>query len=119
MARIKLREELTDEAVLTEVGERLAQRRIAFRLTQAGLAEHAGLSKRTVERAENGYSVQLQSIIRIFRVLDLMDALEVLVPAAAQMPMDLLQRQGRQRKRAFTPRGVQETREKWTWGEDT
>ncbi len=119
MAKLKISNELSDAALLVEVGARLAQRRIAFRLTQAGLAEQAGISKRTLERAENGFSVQLQSLLRILRVLDLVEGLEVLIPAAEQSPMDLLQRQGRQRKRAFTSRGVAEPKGKWTWGEDT
>ena len=119
MTRIKITNELTDEALLAEIGERLAQRRITFRLTQAGLAERAGVSKRTIERVEAGHSAQLESVIRIFRVLELVDGLEILIPAPGPTPMDLLQRQGRARKRAFTPRGVQERRAEWTWSEDT
>mgnify|MGYP000461714881 CR=1 FL=1 len=45
-------------------------------LTQADLAHEAGVSKRTVERIEAGASAQMASLIRIFRVLDLMPALD-------------------------------------------
>lgn len=40
-------------------------------LTQADLGEQAGVSKSTVERVEIGASVQLTTVIRILRILDL------------------------------------------------
>ena len=43
---------LTDEAVLAETGNRIARYRIDSQVTQADLAEQAGVSKRTVERVE-------------------------------------------------------------------
>ena len=39
---------MTDDAVLEEFGRRLARRRLNLQLTQAKLAEQAGVSKRTV-----------------------------------------------------------------------
>lgn len=43
-----------DEAILKELGGRLAGVRLGRNLTQAALAEQAGVSKRTVERMEAG-----------------------------------------------------------------
>ena len=43
---------LSDEAILQALGERLAGARLARNLTQAALAEQAGVAKRTVERLE-------------------------------------------------------------------
>src|SRR3989304_2190643 len=51
---MKLSKQLTDEAILREVGSRLAGARLARNLTQAALAEEAGVSKRTVERLAAG-----------------------------------------------------------------
>ena len=53
---MKLTTEMTDAAVLQELGARLHRRRIDANLTQAQLAEEAGVSKRTVERIEAGRS---------------------------------------------------------------
>ena len=47
---MKITKQATDEAVLSELGGRLAQVRLERNLTQAQLAEQAGVSKRTVER---------------------------------------------------------------------
>jgi hypothetical protein len=49
---LRIGEETTDEAVLGELGRRLAQVRLGKNLTQAQLAAKAGVSKRTVERLE-------------------------------------------------------------------
>ena len=49
---MKIEPQLTDEAVLQELGGRLTQSRIGHNLTQAALAEQAGVSKRTIERLE-------------------------------------------------------------------
>ena len=47
---------LTDVVVLREIGARLKHKRVDSGLTQAQLAEQAGIAKRTVERLESGNS---------------------------------------------------------------
>jgi transcriptional regulator with XRE-family HTH domain len=91
---------LTDEAILVELGGRLAQRRLELQLTQEMLAEQAGVSKRTVERIEAGATAQTSTLIRLLRVLELLDRLETLVPEAGPRPMDLVKLKGKARKRA-------------------
>lgn len=109
----------TDEAVLAELGARLAQRRLALRLTQAELANQAGVGKRTVERIEAGHSAQLTSLIRLLRVLQLMPALHALVPESSARPMDLLKQQARlpQRVRKRADEERPSDGEPWSWGE--
>jgi transcriptional regulator with XRE-family HTH domain len=108
---------LTDDAILAELGGRLAQRRLELQLSQEILAGQAGVSKRTVERVESGATTQLSTMIRILRVLGLLDRLEALVPEAGPRPMDLLKLKGKARKRASGRR--KPTDEKpWTWGDE-
>ena len=109
---------LTDDAILAEIGQRLAARRVDLQLTQAAVAEQAGIAKRTLERMEAGYSAQLANLVRVLRVLDVMPGLETLVPATGPRPMDLLRRQGRARKRASGKRGKAPSPEPWTWADD-
>lgn len=131
---MKITPQLTDDAVLTELGTRLARRRIDLQLTQEALAEQAGIGKRTLERMEAGKAAQLTTLVRVLRVLDAMSGLENLVPEAGPRPMDLLKRKNKQRQRASSPRGYREghregllagsgeknvaEREPWRWGED-
>jgi len=51
---MKIAAQLTAESILEELGGRLASVRLGRNLTQAALAEEAGVSKRTVERLESG-----------------------------------------------------------------
>ena len=109
----------TDEAILPELGERIARARLDRQLTQAAMAEQAGVSKRTVERIEAGASTQLSSFLRVLRVLGLLKGLNQLVPDSGPRPMDLLKLQGKQRQRASSPSIVSEPKSPWTWGDDT
>ncbi len=112
---------ISDDAILAELGARLAARRIDMTLTQAALAREAGVSKRTVERVENGASTQMSSIIRIFRALKLLDVLEQLIPPRRLRPMDLLQRAGKERQRVSRTAADEEALHQvpWTWKDES
>jgi len=115
---MKMSKLLSDEAILAEIGERMAQHRIRLQLTQADLAEQAGVAKRTVERIEAGASAQMASMIRIFRVLDLLPGMDQLIPEAGPGPMDMLKRKGKLRKRASGSRSTERGDEPWRWGDE-
>lgn len=110
---------LTDSAILAEVGQRLLQRRLDRNLTQAQLAREAGVSKSTVERIESGHSTQLTNLIRLFRALSLLDALNAMVPARAPSPIEQIQRAGVKRRRASTPKTPKAPKPpgSWKWGD--
>jgi len=120
---MKLTTELTDAAVLQELGARLHRRRIDANLTQAQLAGEAGVSKRTVERIEAGHSTDLVMLIRVLRALKLIDGLESLIPDRTQSPIALLKQRGRERRRVGHPRGepdgaqARKASTPWKWGE--
>jgi transcriptional regulator with XRE-family HTH domain len=109
------------QALLEEIGERLAQRRIELNLTQAELAKQAGVGKRTLERLEARGSTQLTNFVRILRELDLLDDLMGAIPTAQPSPMELLRAKGkkaRQRVRhKTTPSVLREEPSGWTWAE--
>ncbi len=109
---------LTDEAILAELGGRLAQRRLELQLTQEVLAEQAGVSKRTVERIEAGATAQMSTLIRLLRALALLDRLETLAPETGPRPMDLVRLKGKARKRASGRRKPADE-EPWHWGDET
>lgn len=102
-----------------EIGRRVARRRIELQLTQAEAAKQAGLGKRTLERIEAGESTQLASLLRLLRVVDLLDHLERAIPDTFPGPMELLKHQGKTRKRASKRRRSNDTGQPWTWDEKT
>jgi transcriptional regulator with XRE-family HTH domain len=97
---------LTDEALLQELGARLARARVDRDLTQKQLAEEAGVSKTTVERAEAGRSTTVPNFLRILRVLRLLDGLEALVPAPTISPIAITRLESKQRQRGTGTRGA-------------
>ncbi|HEY8644332.1 MAG TPA: helix-turn-helix domain-containing protein [Gaiellaceae bacterium] len=111
--------ELTDEAVLRELGARLARTRLERNLTQAALGGGAGVGLNTVRRLEDGQSVTLTSFVRVLRYLRLLDTFEVLIPKPVLSPIERLELRGKQRQRARhraarpRPEGTG-----WAWGDE-
>ncbi len=121
---MKITSELTDAAVLQALGERIARHRIEAGLTQADLAERAGLGKRTLERIEAGAGAELVTLIRVLRALQQLEGLERLLPELPPSPIAQLKLRGKTRRRASHPRR-QASRtlppgatapSSWTWG---
>ena len=125
---MKITAQLTDERLLQELGSRLCALRLARNLTQAALAEQAGVSKRTIERLESGaVAAQLTAFLRVCRVLGLIDALDAMIPQLTASPLAELKQQGKKRQRASRRRepqaapqdaafiGVAEQMPVWTW----
>jgi len=115
---MKITELLNDESILAELGNRLNRARLDQQLSQADLAEQAGVSKRTVERIEAGASAQSVSLLRILRVLDKLPNLDRLVPESGPSPLDLLKRKGKIRKRASSFRQTSIPDKPWSWDDD-
>lgn len=111
---------LTDQAVLDDIGDWLAQRRIDTHLTQAELARQAGVGRSTVERMEAGHSTQMSSFIRVLRVLNLLEQFFKLVPRPGLSPMQLVKSRLKVRRRASPKRRpVAKPAGDWTWDDDS
>ncbi len=115
---IEIRNELTDEAVLSELAARIKRHRLQRNITQADLAHEAGISTPTMQRLEAGATVQLISLLRVLRALQMLDRLDALVPRPLASPMELLERAGQQRQRASKP-AESDVAPAWTWGDES
>lgn len=117
---MKISPQLTDQAILQEIGGRLAGARVERDLTQAALAEQAGVSKRTIERLESGeVATQLSGFLRVCRALGLLERLDTLLPESAPGPMAQLAQlaqPGRKRRRATGKKTAGKAKQ-WKWGE--
>jgi transcriptional regulator with XRE-family HTH domain len=112
---------LTDDAVLAELGERIARTRLERNQTQRELADTAAVGVSTLRRLEGGEGATLSNLIRILRALDLMDALDRLVPEPAPSPVQQLKLAGRRRRRASggrVRRPVRGDAGRWTWADE-
>ncbi len=108
---------MSDEATLAAIGRGLARIRLQAGLTQADLARQAGVAKRTLERLEGGFPVQLTSFVRVLRQLDLIGSLDLIIPSSGTSPMDLLKLKGKERQRAPRARRAKPAGGAWKWGD--
>lgn len=114
--------ELADEAVLAELGRRLARTRLERNLTQVELGDEAGVGLATVQRLEGGQPARLNSLIRVLRVLNLLPALELLIPEPTPSPIERLKLRGKERQRAAHPRSEEAPSpdpKPWSWGDES
>jgi transcriptional regulator with XRE-family HTH domain len=120
---MKLQDLQRDDAVLVELGRRLAQWRIDGGMTQAALAKRAGVGKRTLERVEAGETTQAGTLIRLIRALGLLARLDGLFPEPEVRPR-LVVKEGRERRRRAPrkkPGGSGEAGAAagpWRWGDE-
>jgi transcriptional regulator with XRE-family HTH domain len=109
---------LTDAVVLQEIGSRIKQKRVDAELTQAQLAQQAGVGKRTVERLESGNSTDSLVLIRVLRALKMVENFESMLPEAPPSPVTLLKTHGRERTRVRAARKGKphQGEPSWKWG---
>lgn len=106
----------SSQAIEADLGARLQALRLARNVSQATLAEEAGVSRRTITRLEHGDGTSLDTLIRVMRALGLADRLDLLLPDPAVRPVERVRLKGRERQRArekstSEPAG-------WSWDPD-
>jgi transcriptional regulator with XRE-family HTH domain len=118
---MNLEELMTDDAVLAELGRRLARHRLERNWTQAQMAAEAGLGQATVQRAERGESIQMTSMVKLLRTLGLLGALDAAVPESIVLPIAQLEREQRHTRRRASGRrraAAEPGERPWTWGDE-
>ena len=72
---------------IEELGERLSRVRKQQGLTQSQLAREAGLGIATLRRIEDGRDAQLGSWYKLLKALNMVSAIDALVPEIFNSPM--------------------------------
>jgi putative transcriptional regulator len=91
---------LSNDAILAELGERLRRLRLNADISQEALAEATGLSRKTVQNAENGANCSMDTLVRMLRGLNALDQLENFMPAPGPSPVQMAKLHGKPRQRA-------------------
>lgn len=83
-------QELTSQAILSQLAERVKKYRIDMNLSQAEFSQKAGISLRSISNFENGSDVKFSNFIKILKALEIADNLEILVPDVTKRPSSFL-----------------------------
>ena len=98
---MQIHSHLTTDIILSEVGERIRDYRMEKALTQKDLGEKAGLSRKSIVKAESGGIVTLESIVMVLRALGRLGDLNQLLPERTKQldPFEVLETQKNKQQR--------------------
>ena len=101
------------EAVL---GHQLEQLRLNRNISQAQLADEAGVSLRTISRLAQGGGISLDTFIRVLGALGLLPRLAELLPDPQIQPVQRVRNKAKPRQRVRKPAKTQSR--PWSWQDD-
>ena len=100
-----------DRAILRELGKRLAHLRKQHGYTQTHFSREAGIGVATLRRIESGNDGQMESWLKIMKVLGVVGNIDHIIPPITLSPME--EAKGKQGLRKTRPR-----RAKIEWGDE-
>jgi transcriptional regulator with XRE-family HTH domain len=92
------------DEIVADLGERLRALRLGADLTQAAVADKAGVSERSLRDLESGQGSTVETLVRVLKALGVQDLIGAIAPRPAISPMQLLQKKT-PRRRASGTRG--------------
>lgn len=104
--------QMSDAAIVSQIGQFIKHTRSHKNFTQASLAEISGLNRYTISQIETGKSITLSSLIQILRALDSLHVLKEFEIRDEISPLEYakLKRKERERVRVRT-KGTKEKNE--------
>jgi len=106
----------SSEAIESALGQQIEAIRLSRNLTQAQLADQAGISRSTFTRlVQDDKGISLDSFIRIMQALELRDHLQALLPDPGVSPLEELEKAGKKRQRARNKKNQPSL--PWTWND--
>lgn len=97
--------QMSDGAIVAQIGRFIKHTRVQQSKTQAELAEISGLNRWTISQIENGESITLSSLIQILRALDCLYILEAFNYADEISPLEYAKLKKRQTKERVRKKG--------------
>lgn len=91
---------MTDDAILSAIGEFIRAVRLDRNWTQAELGERAGVHRTTVREMESGGRSSLLTVIQLLRALDQLHLLKNFKASHELSPLELAKLESKLRKRA-------------------
>ena len=105
---------MTVSEVVSEIGCRIAERRLGLNWTQRELAEKSGLSLSTLVRLESGIgNPRLEALVAVCTAMNLTEGFESLLPAVRATPQEIVA--GVKSRRRASKSNQAKT---WKWGDE-
>lgn len=92
--------EMSDIAIVQNIGAFIKQQRLQINKTQVQLATEAGVNRWTLGQIENGEAITLLSLIQIMRALDILYLFEGFTIKKEISPLELAKQDQQKRQRA-------------------
>ena len=111
-------DDLSDAALLREVGRRIANLRIAAKIKQGDLAAKAGISRYALSRLENGAGgIRLDCFLSVLRSLNVLNRMEAVLPESTLSPIQAAELGKRAKKMPNRVRSARGGKGVRTWGD--
>ena len=95
---------MSDKTLVETIGNFVKYHRLNQNISQEEVSKSAGVSRSTLSLLENGQKITLNSLIKIFRVLDLLYIMDVFKVKEEINPIEYAKMQKNKRKRAASSR---------------
>ena len=106
---------MSDDAIVKQLGDFIKHTRLQQNITQAKLAEIAGLNRWTISKIENGESITLSSLIQVLRALNILYVFNYFEINDEISPIEYAKLQEKKRQRARSKGSDNEQKEDQGW----
>jgi len=106
---------ISDTAILYEIGNSIKQTRLKKNITQDELAKLSGLDRTTISQLENGRAATLLTLVRVLRSLDKLDKLNNFFNEPDVSPLAAVKLKKQTRKRASGKKSNSESNKESEW----
>jgi len=106
---------LSDHALVQEIGKNLKQIRLNKNITQDELAKISGLDRTTISQLENGRPATLLTFVQVLRALDKLELLNIFSDEPDISPLEAVKLKRQTRKRASKKKNNDKNEEASEW----
>ena len=107
--------QLSDTAIINQIGYFIKHTRTEKNITQAQLADTSGLNRWTLSQIENGESITLSSLIQILRALNCLYVLNTFEVSEEISPLEYAKLKKRAKERVRNKTNSQDNEEDLGW----
>lgn len=111
----RISSQMSDVAIVSQIGRFIKHTRSLKNITQAKLAEMSGLNRYTLSQIETGQSITLSSLIQILRALDSLHVLKEFEVTNEISPLEYARMKRKEKERVRTKGTKEENKEDLGW----